>query len=79
MSRQFQFSLVRIFVAMTLVAISMGLTQIPNPYPDLMQFWFPFSCALVGAAIGVLCGPIKRFALYDFAGAVALGVYAWIT
>ncbi|HVX12341.1 MAG TPA: hypothetical protein VHC22_14255 [Pirellulales bacterium] len=77
-TRRFQFSLGRIFLAMALVAIGLGLFRLPNPFPRLMPIWFPFSCALFGAAIGLVCGRVKRFALYGFVGAVAFGIYAWI-
>ena len=79
MSRRFQFSVKRVFVAMTLMALGLGIMRIPNPFPRLLPIWFPTSCALFGAAIGIVCGPVRRFALYGFFGAVAFGVYAWIT
>jgi multisubunit Na+/H+ antiporter MnhG subunit len=79
MNQGFQFSLKRIFVAMALVAIGLGLLRLPNPYPRLLSVWFAVSCALFGAAIGVVCGRIEQLAAYGFVGAVAFIIYAWIT
>jgi len=79
MPQRFQFSVKRIFVATTLVAVGLGLFRLPNPFPRLLSIWFTFSCALFGAAIGVICDQILRLAFYGFIGAVAFIIYAWIT
>jgi hypothetical protein len=79
MSRRFQFSLKRIFVAVALVAIGLGLLRLPNPFERLLSLWFTVSCALFGAAVGLFCGRIVRLALYGFVGGAAFIFYAWIT